>query len=128
MEVEENAVRNTLPCQAAGLRYTVRMYRVKQLRRNGARRSDHQIQSEPGIDGQLTMASVGGIYELKLHVANDGSSRDPLIPVLLDARLISMHGDKMLFRGLERCGGTESTTFLQEWSVMFLPDRTLARR
>ena len=104
------------------------MYRVKQLRRNGARRSDHQIQSELGVDGQLTMASVGGIYELKLHIANDGSSRAPLIPVLFDARLISMHGDKMLFRGLERCGGTESTTFLQEWSVMFLPDRALTNR
>jgi hypothetical protein len=99
------------------------MYSVKQLRRHGARLSDRQIHSEPAVASHLTMAMVGSAYELKLHAENDGSSREPLIPILYDARLISMHGDKMLFRGLERRGGQDEATWLQEWSVKVSSDK-----
>lgn len=112
--------RQRKPARHPNSRYTVRMYSVKQLRRHGARLSDRQIQSDPAIAGQLTMAMVGNTYELKLHAENDGSTREPLIPVLFDARLISMHGDKMLFRGLERRGGVDEATYLQEWSVKIM--------
>lgn len=88
-------------------------YTVKILRRRGIRRPERDIQADPGTSGQLNGAHVGVTFELKLH---SGDARmEPIIPVLTDARLVSMHGDKMLFRGVERdAGGAE---WVQEWSV-----------
>lgn len=88
-------------------------YTVKILRHRGARRSEREIMAEPGTDGQLIGVHIGPSFELKLF-AGDGSRQKPVIPVLIDATLISMHGDKKLFRGVEETG---STQFVQEWSV-----------
>ena len=89
-------------------------YTVKILRHRGARRSEREIMSESGTDGQLVGVHVGATFELKLF-DGDGSRMDAIIPVLIDARLISMHGDKMLFRGVEQ--GADGAQFVQEWSV-----------
>lgn len=89
-------------------------YTVKILRHRGARRSEREIMAETGTDGQLTGANVGASFELKLF-GGDGSRMEPIIPVLLEARLVSMHGDKMLFRGVEQ--GADGEQFVQEWSV-----------
>jgi hypothetical protein len=56
-----------------------------------------------------------GGCEAKLS-GDDGSRQEPIIPILYDARLVTMHGDKMLFRGLER--SAEGTEWAQEWSVL----------
>jgi hypothetical protein len=93
---------------------------VKRLRISGARRPDSEIFADDGIEGDLTLAQCGMIYELKLS-QDDGSRRDPVIPVLYDAKLVSMHSNKMLFTGLERTGDEQGVQFLQEWSVMVLP-------
>lgn len=96
-------------------RYTASMrYTVKVLRHRGARRSEREILGESGTDGQLTGANVGSSFELKLS-ADDGSRQEPIIPVLSDAKLVSMHGDKMLFRGIET--DAHGAQFVQEWSV-----------
>jgi len=43
---------------------------------------------------------------------------EPIIPVPIDARLITMQHDMMLFKGIQRDeGGAE---FVQEWSVLVL--------
>lgn len=89
-------------------------YTVKILRHRGARRSEREIMSEPGTDGQLAGAHIGATFELKLF-SGDGSRQEAVIPVLLDARLVSMHGDKMMFRGVEQ--GADGAQFVQEWSV-----------
>lgn len=91
-------------------------YKVKALRTRGARRSDREISADAGVDGQLAGAHIGPIFELKLF-SDDGSRMEPLIPVLLDAKLISMHGNKMLFRGFEQ-PGADGPQYAQEWSVM----------
>ena len=39
-------------------------------------------------------------------------------PVLLDAKLVTMPADKMLFMGIER--GDGGAEFVQEWSVLVL--------
>lgn len=70
--------------------------------------------AESGTDGQLSGAHVGVNFELKLF-GGDGSRMEPIIPTLIDARLVSMHGDKMLFRGVEE--GADGAQFVQEWSV-----------
>jgi hypothetical protein len=100
------------------------LVKVKILRLRGARRSDREIGSDAGVDGQLTLYQSGGQCELKLF-ADDGSRQEPIIPILFDARLVTMHGDKMLFHGLERVGSTGDAQYLQEWSVMVLPVRAV---
>lgn len=95
-----------------------RMYcKVKILRHRGARRSGQEIAADTGTEGDLTLTSVGADLQLKL-AATDDSQQKPLIPVLIDARLVTMHGNKMLFRGLERAGAEDGAQYLQEWSVM----------
>jgi hypothetical protein len=91
--------------------------KAKLLRSRGQRRPDHEIASDAGHDGELTLALCGGAYELKL-AARDDSQQKPIIPILYDARLVTMHGNKMLFRGIER---TESGAgYEQELSAMVI--------
>lgn len=93
--------------------------KVKLLRSGGIRRHERDILSDPGTEGIATLALCGAFLELKLS-AGDDSQQNPVIPILYDAKLVSMHSGKMLFRGLERSGGEEGPQFLQEWSVLVL--------
>jgi hypothetical protein len=93
---------------------------VKILRVRGARRPDHDIFADAGVEGDLTLAQCNMTYELKLS-SDDGSRQEPIIPILYGAALVSMHHDKMLFSGIERTGGQADAQFVQEWSVMVLP-------
>lgn len=90
---------------------------VKPLRIRGQRRPEREILSSAPVQGNLTLACCAGVPELNLS-ARDDSTAQPLLPILYEARMIGMHGNKMLFKGLERDpGGAE---FSQEWSVMVL--------
>jgi hypothetical protein len=101
--------------------------KIKQLRHRGVRRSDRDISADFGVEGYLTLALCGGMYELKLH-AHDDTRQEPIVPILYDAKLISMHGNKMLFQGLERHGDEKGPQFAQAWSVMVMvePQRRVA--
>lgn len=88
---------------------------VKRLRERGKRKYDRDIQADPGRAGTLTLALCGAGAELKLS-NDDGSRQESIIPVLTDAKLVTMHGDKMLFRGTER--GADGAEYVQEWSVL----------
>jgi hypothetical protein len=88
---------------------------VKQLRHRGIRKNDREIQSAQGTAGDMTLALCAGGCELKLST-DDGSRQEPIIPILAEARLITMHGNKMLFRGIER--GPDGAEHIQEWSVL----------
>lgn len=93
-------------------------YKIKTLSSRGVRHSDREVSSDAGADGQLAGANVGPTFELKLF-SDEGSRTEPLIPVLLDARLVSMHGNKMLFRGFEQ-QVADGPQYAQEWSVMVM--------
>jgi len=88
--------------------------KVKQLRTKGHRKHEREILSTPPTEGDLTMFYCGGVPELKLSAYNDQQAK-PLIPPLLDAKLTTMHGNKMLFKGIER--GSDGAEYVQEWSV-----------
>lgn len=95
-----------------------RMYaKVKLLRQRGLRKHDREIQSDSGTDGDMTLAMCSGGCELKLS-GDDGSRLEPILPILYDARLVTMHGSKMLFRGIER--GSDGAECVQEWSVLVI--------
>lgn len=91
---------------------------VKPLRQHGARLSDQQIASLPAIDGYLSLYGIGTTLQLSLY---DGSGKqDSLMPDLYDARLISMHGSKMLFAGMQRTADPMAAQYFQEWAVQIV--------
>jgi hypothetical protein len=90
--------------------------RVKQLRERGQRRHNQDIGADPGRVGELTFAFVGSSSQLNLNDP-DSSVHAPLYPVLGDARLTSMHGEKMLYKGEERPQGDNGPAYVQEWAV-----------
>lgn len=103
------------------MRYTVRMYsRIKRLRRNGERKSDRDIGADPGIVGHVTLVMIENTAVMKIHAAGDDGSRQPMIPEIYRAKCVTMHGDKMLFKGLERVGEREIP---QEWSIQIMQDQ-----
>ena len=71
--------------------------RIEILRRNGARLVGGNI-AHKGQDGELKLYRSGGLIELKLSEPND-QRKQPIIPVLYDARLVTMHGGRMLSKG-----------------------------
>lgn len=95
------------------------LVKVKILRNHGVRRSDREITADACVDGQLSLYQSGGQCELKLS-GDDGSRHEPIIPVLFGAKLATVHGDKMLFHGLERQGEAADAQYFQEWSMMVL--------
>jgi hypothetical protein len=90
---------------------------VKRLRHRGIRKHDREIQSDTGTRGDMTLALCSGGCELKL-AADDGSRQEPVIPVLYEARLVTMHSAKMLFKGIERA--PDGAECCQEWSVLVI--------
>jgi hypothetical protein len=91
---------------------------VKVLRDNGRRKHDQQIAKESPTEGDLTLALCSGSFDLKLAKLED-SRQEPILQVLRDARLTTMHGNKMLFWGIERNPQT-GAEYVQEWSVVVL--------
>lgn len=98
--------------------YTFVMYgKVKRLRVAGKRLADHDIARAEYVQGELTLAGLGATNVLTVTDPNSqvGAS---LFPSLYDARLVTMHGTKMLFKGEERPQGDQEPAYTQEWSVV----------
>lgn len=90
--------------------------KVKRLRERGQRMSDHQIAAAVPVEGELRVYGMGGAIQASL---TDPHSQvgDPLIPILHEARLTTMHGPGMLLKGEERPQGDKGPAYVQEWSV-----------
>lgn len=90
--------------------------KVTRLRERGQRMSDHQIAAAVPVEGDLRVYGVGGAIQASL---TDPQSQvgDPLIPILHEARLTTMHGSGMLLKGEERPQGDKGPAYVQEWSV-----------
>jgi hypothetical protein len=91
---------------------------VTRLRERGKRRSDHEIQNDPGTTGDMRLAAVAGIPELSLAAVEDEQKRKPIIPSLYNAELVTMHDNGMLFRGYEK--GSDGAGYVQEWRAVVL--------
>lgn len=88
---------------------------VKAIRQYGIRHTDLKIASIEPTDGYLALYGVGTTLEITL--TNGDALRQPLMPVLYDARLVSMHDAKMLFAGIQRTPDKNAAQYFQEWSV-----------
>ena len=93
--------------------------RVKQLRQRGKRMSDREIAAAPFVEGDIVVYGLAGVTVAEVRERNTQVG-DPLL-VLYDARLTTMHGAGMLFKGEERPQGNDGPAYVQEWSVR-LPD------
>jgi hypothetical protein len=90
---------------------------VTRLRERGKRRHDHDIQADQGTVGDLSLATVGPVKELKLADVNDQQMK-PVIPVLYDAQLVNLQANSMLYRGFESIDGAG---YAQEWRAVIGP-------
>ncbi|MDK6077952.1 hypothetical protein [Massilia varians] len=91
--------------------------KVKRLRAAGKRLSDHDIARAQHVEGEVTLAGLGNT--LVLTVTNPNSQvGESLFPMLYEARLTTMHGTKMLFKGEERPQGDAGPAYVQEWSIV----------
>lgn len=90
--------------------------KVKRLRERGQRMSDQQIAAALPVEGELRVYGMGGAIEATI---TDPRSQvgEPLIPILHEARLTTMHGPGMLLKGEERPQGEKGPAYIQEWSV-----------
>jgi hypothetical protein len=91
--------------------------KVKQLRRGGKRLSTHDIQRAGYVEGEVRVYGLAGAIVASVSKP-DSQVGDPLLPALYDAKLVSMHGTGMLFKGEERPQGDAGPAYIQEWSVM----------
>lgn len=93
---------------------------VKRLRVRGERRSDREIAADDGIVGRISMYKVEKLTVISVHAPLDDAQRKPIIPELYSAKVVSMHGDRMLVQGWERVGNPADPNApmqRQEWSV-----------
>lgn len=95
--------------------------KVKRLRERGVRLSDREIESACHVVGDVTLFGMGASYVLAVKDPNNQVG-DSLFPELHHVRLVTMQGNKMLFRGEERPQGESGPAYVQEWAVL-LKDR-----
>ncbi|SFD83036.1 hypothetical protein SAMN05216204_1403 [Massilia yuzhufengensis] len=65
----------------------------------------------------MRVYGLGGTIVASVTASNSQTG-EPLLPVLYDARLTTMHGTKMLFKGEERPQGDAGPAYIQEWSAV----------
>jgi hypothetical protein len=82
---------------------------IKRLREQGRRKPMETINAEQGTRGTIALVPVAGGCELRLS----GPAHLPMI--LHQATLTTLHGDTMLFSGLEY--SPDGTAHVQEWSA-----------
>jgi len=91
--------------------------KVKRLRERGTRLSDRDIARASCVEGEVTLAGLGTVLIAQVRDPNSQVGTG-LLPQLYEARLISMHSDKMLFKGEERPHGDAGPAYVQEWTVV----------
>lgn len=94
--------------------------KVKRLRERGERKSDHAIAADPGLVGHVTVVLVENVPVIKIYAAGDDGTQKPAWPEMHRALCVTMHGDKMLWRGLEMVTGQPVP---QEWSMQIMQDQ-----
>lgn len=91
--------------------------KVKRLRERGTRLSDRDIASSAHVEGEITLAGLGTVLVAQVRDPN-AQVGTGLLPQLYEARLITMHGNKMLLKGEERPQGEAGPAIVQEWAVV----------
>ena len=94
--------------------------KVKRLRDRGARLSDQDIARAHFVEGEVTVAGMGGTLLAEVRDPNSQTAASK-IPALYEVKLTSMHAGKMLLKGEERPQGSAGPAYVQEWAVVVEP-------
>lgn len=94
--------------------------KVKQLRERGKRKSDREIGAAQFVEGEVRVYGVGMSTAATVTDPNSQVGA-PLLPILYEARLVTMQSTSMLFRGEERPQGDDGPAYVQEWAVRIEP-------
>lgn len=95
----------------------------KRLRIGGQRKADRDISADPGVIGHISVFRQGSEVIAAAYATGGTGQPGQLLPLLYRARLVTMHGDRMLFRGWERPlrdDQADSDENKQEWSVRLM--------
>lgn len=92
--------------------------KVKRLRHLGKRLSDKEIAQAKFVEGSVKVYGIAGVIMAAVTDPN-AQVGDPLIPLLYEAKLVTMTEAGMLFKGEERPQGDAGPAYIQEWSVRF---------
>ena len=93
---------------------------VKRLRIEGRRRTQREINTDPGALGELRQhkartAATGSEYTV-LRLTSGGAKLLDIIPPLFEPTLLGADSEHLSLRGFERLGiGDDPFTVLQEW-------------
>ena len=96
---------------------------VKRLYNRGVRRSDREIQNDPGQVGVMTCATVETRRRMKVHAIGDDSQMRPILPELFDPAILAVGNSKMLLRGVAYANPDDAPgapKYEQEWSLRVL--------
>lgn len=93
---------------------------VKRLRIEGRRRTQRDINTDPGAIGELrqykTRAAASGLEYTVLRLASGGAKLLDIIPPLYEPTLLGASSAHLSLRGFERLGqGADAFTVLQKW-------------
>lgn len=98
---------------------------IKRLRVHGERKADRDISADPGAIGNLSVFRQGNEIVAAVYAGGGMGQPGEVLPTLYRARLVTMHGQSMLFQGWERPLGynqADSDKNKQEWSVRLMDD------
>jgi hypothetical protein len=98
---------------------------IKLLRARGERKAERDISADPGTIGNLTVFRQGNEIVAAVYAGGGMGQPGELVPTLYRARLVTMHGEAMLFQGWERPLGYDQQDIdanKQEWSVRLAAD------
>lgn len=93
---------------------------VKRLRIDGRRRTQREINTDPGAIGELRQhkgrTSASGLEYTVLQLTSGGAKLLDIIPPLYEPTLLGANSEHLSLRGFERIGqGAAAFTVLQEW-------------
>jgi len=79
-----------------------------------------EIGAALAVAGELRIFGLGSSTVASVADTNSQVG-DPLLPILHEARVTTMHGAGMLLKGEERPEGDTGPAYVQEWSVRLRP-------
>lgn len=99
---------------------------IKRLRVGGERKPSRDISANVGVVGHISVFILAGEVVAAVYAGGGTGRPDELLPLLYRAKLVTMQGDGMLFKGWERprgCDQADADENRQEWSVKLMVEQ-----
>lgn len=94
--------------------------KITQFRQRGVRRSDRDINNDPGTFGAVMLVGSGLHTRMEVREWGNTGTEGVLLPALWDARCITWHAGMMLWQGFQHASRGDqlgSPVYFQEWRI-----------